>query len=158
MITGNLKQLDATMLPPALLKLLTQKELSLNALQEKSEGTYNIINNDVFYIISTPTTDREENLKSEFHDHYLDIQVVLKGQEMISTSTTITYPHQYQETKSDLIFLDNPPITTRLLLDTGDFAIFYPGEVHRPTCQVNASQKIKKAVFKISKTWLATQK
>ena len=49
MITGNLKQLDATMLPPALLKLLTQEELSLNALQEKSEGTYNLINNDVFF-------------------------------------------------------------------------------------------------------------
>ena len=40
---------------------------------------------------------------------------------------------------------------------TGDFAIFYPGEVHRPTCQVNTSEKIKKAVFKVSKTWLANQ-
>ena len=39
----------------------------------------------------------------------------------------------------------------------GDFAVFYPGEVHRPTCQVGAPARIRKVVFKICKEWLAAQ-
>ncbi|MFQ2270868.1 YhcH/YjgK/YiaL family protein [Aeromonas enteropelogenes] len=157
MITGNLNRLDIAMLPAPLLQLLTRDELSLSHLQQQEEGKYDLIDDAVFYIVSHPTTDQEANLKSEFHDRYLDIQIVLDGQEMIATSATVNSPHTYPETKPDLLFLENPAITTRLQLERGDFAIFYPGEVHRPTCQVRAPARIKKAVFKVCKHWLAAQ-
>ncbi|MNT43180.1 Toxin-antitoxin biofilm protein TabA [compost metagenome] len=82
---------------------------------------------------------------------------MLTGQEVIALSAAVSSPHDHQESKPDLLFLDSPTITTRLLLNTGDFAIFYPGEVHRPTCQVGTPARIKKVVFKICKNWLAAQ-
>lgn len=157
MIVGNLQQLDIAMLPSPLLHLLNRPALSLHNLQQQAEGKYDLIEDAVFYIVSSPITAQEAGLKSEFHDRYLDIQIVLAGQEAIALSTTIRTPHDHQETKPDLIFLDNPAITTRLLLDTGDFAIFYPGEVHRPTCQVGSPAQIKKVVVKICKEWLSAQ-
>jgi biofilm protein TabA len=157
MIVGNLQQLAIAMLPPPLLRLLSRPDLSLHKLQQREEGKYDLIEDTLFYIVSCPTTAQEADLKSEFHDRYLDIQIVLLGQEMIALSPTVTSPHDHRETKPDLIFLDNPAIITRLLLNVGDFAIFYPGEVHRPTCQVGSSAQIKKVVFKICKTWLSAQ-
>lgn len=157
MIIGNINQLAMAMLPTPLLQLLQREECSHQHLLSQQDGKFDIIENDVFYLISSPTTAPEDCLKSEFHDQFIDIQILLCGQEVIATSATITSPHSYQETKPDLIFIDQDEITNRILLGTGDFAIFYPGEVHRPTCQVNTSEQIKKAVFKVSKTWLANQ-
>ena len=157
MIVGNLKQLDIAMLPPALLRLLSRPELSLQRLQQQEEGRHEVIDDAVFYLVSTPTTNEEANLRSEFHDRYLDIQIVLSGQEGIALSPAVSSPHTYQETGPDLIFLDNPAITSRLQLAAGDFAVFYPGEVHRPTCQIGAPARIRKVVFKICKAWLAAQ-
>ena len=155
MITGNLQRLDMAMLPPPLLQLLSREECSHQNLLNKADGKYDIIDNTVFYLISSPVTADESSVKSEFHEHYLDIQVLLAGQEIIATSATISEPHEYKETKPDLIFVENDDITTRVMLEAGDFVIFYPGEVHRPTCQIDAPDRIKKAVFKVSKSWLA---
>ncbi|MGE6137927.1 YhcH/YjgK/YiaL family protein [Aeromonas rivipollensis] len=157
MIVGNLQQLDIALLPAPLMRLLSQPELSLHRLQQQAEGRHDLIDDTVFYLVSCPTTAEEASLKSEFHDRYLDIQIVLTGQEVIALSAAVSSPHDHQESKPDLLFLDNPTITTRLLLNTGDFAIFYPGEVHRPTCQVGTPARIKKVVFKICKNWLAAQ-
>ncbi|NEX83102.1 YhcH/YjgK/YiaL family protein [Aeromonas rivipollensis] len=155
MITGNLQRLDMAMLPAPLLQLLSREECSHQNLLNKADGKYDIIDNAVFYLISSLVTADEGRVKSEFHEQYLDIQVLLTGQEIIATSATISAPHDYQESKPDLIFVENDEITTRIMLEAGDFAIFYPGEVHRPTCQIDAPDRIKKAVFKVSKSWLA---
>jgi biofilm protein TabA len=156
MIIGNLQRLDMAMLPAPLLQLLSREECSHQNLLNKDDGKYDIIDDAVFYLISSPVTADESNIKSEFHEQYLDIQILLTGQEIIATSATISTPHDYQQSKPDLIFVENDEITTRVMLEAGDFAIFYPGEVHRPTCQIDAPDRIKKAVFKISKTWLAS--
>ncbi|MEG0007058.1 MAG: YhcH/YjgK/YiaL family protein [Aeromonas sp.] len=157
MIIGNLKCLDTAMLPAALLQLLSRDECAHPQLLNQPEGRYEIIDNAVFYLISSPTTADESDIKSEFHEQYLDIQVLLSGREIIATSRTITPPHAYQESKPDLIFVEDDRLTTRIVLEAGDFAVFYPGEVHRPTCQFGVPAKIKKAVFKVSKDWLASQ-
>ena len=156
MIIGNLKRLDVAMLPAPLLRLLSSEECSHQNLLNKEDGRYELIDNAVFYLISSPVTANENNVTSEFHEQYLDIQVLLAGKEMIATSATISSPHEYQASKPDLIFVNDDEITTRVMLEAGDFAIFYPGEVHRPTCQIDAPDRIKKAVFKVSKTWLAS--
>ena len=157
MIIGNVNQLDMAMLPQPLLQLLNKEEFSHENLLNKEDGKYDVIEGALFYIIASPVTDSEEKLKSEFHNEFLDIQLLLSGQEVIATSASIPAPHAYQEVKPDLIFVEDDEIMTRVVLQAGDFAIFYPGEVHRPTCQLDAPAQIKKAIFKISKTWLANQ-
>ena len=152
---GNLEQLDMALLPQPLLNLLRKTEYSFERLLEKEDGKYDIIDDSVFYLILTTVTSPEGNCKSEFHNKYIDIQVLISGEEIIAVSNSITNPEEYDEIKPDLIFLEDDSLTTRIVLKPGDFAVFYPGEVHRPTCQLNGPSNIKKAVFKISKTWLS---
>lgn len=157
MIIGNLKCLDSAMLPAPLKALLNKEECAFSQLENKEDGRYDILDNTVFYIISSPMTADENTIKSEFHEQFIDIQVLLSGHEIIATSPTITAPHTYQASKPDLLFVEDDTLTTRIVLAAGDFAIFYPGEVHRPTCQLDAPTRIKKVVFKVCKDWLASQ-
>lgn len=157
MIIGNLNCLDNALLPAPLKALLNKEECSFAQLSNKEDGRYDILDNTVFYIVSSPMTAPENTLKSEFHEQFIDIQVLLSGHEVIATSNTITQPHPYQACKPDLLFVDDDQLTTRIVLAAGDFAIFYPGEVHRPTCQQEEPTRIKKVVFKVCKDWLANQ-
>ncbi|STV31034.1 protein YjgK, linked to biofilm formation [Klebsiella pneumoniae] len=36
-----------------------------------------------------------------------------------------------------------------MILNEGDFVVFYPGEVHKPLCAVGAPAKVRKAVVKM---------
>ncbi len=36
-----------------------------------------------------------------------------------------------------------------VILNEGDFVVFYPGEVHKPLCAVGAPAKVRKAVVKM---------
>lgn len=36
-----------------------------------------------------------------------------------------------------------------MILNEGDFVVFYPGEVHKPLCAVGALAKVRKAVVKM---------
>lgn len=157
MIIGNLKNLNVAMLPLKLLKLLSRDDCSHQNLIKQIDGKYELIGDAAYYIITSLKTAAEASLKSEFHNEYIDIQILLSGEEIIATSSTITSPHLYQEHKPDLFFVEDDEITTRVHLKVNDFVVFYPGEVHRPTCQVGEPCTIKKAIFKISKAWLDNQ-
>lgn len=155
MIIGNLKNINVAMLPPKLLQILSRDDCKFEYLLNQKDGKYEILANDVYYIIANLTTADEASLKSEFHNEYIDIQILLCGDEIISSSSQlISIPHDFEEHKSDLFFVEDDEITTRVNLKVGDFVVFYPGEVHRPTCMIGEPCSIKKAIFKISKTWL----
>ena len=36
-----------------------------------------------------------------------------------------------------------------VILNEGDFVVFYPGEVHKPLCAVGAPAQVRKAVVKM---------
>ena len=52
--------------------------------------------------------------------------------------------------KEEDFFLTNDIETfSKLTLSEGDFAIFFPGEFHKPGCALEDSGQVKKIVFKI---------
>lgn len=54
---------------------------------ETAKGKHAIDGDRLFYLISEDTTEPGELRRAEYHARYLDIQIVLKGQEGMTFST-----------------------------------------------------------------------
>jgi YhcH/YjgK/YiaL family protein len=96
-------------------------------------------------------TDREgysrEEAKFECHNHWLDIQVCPTGKEQIGWSARerVSSPKGEYNAEKDVTFYNDKP-DTYFTLQAGQFAIFYPEDVHAP--QIGEGM-IKKLVVKV---------
>lgn len=91
-------------------------------------------------------TDRA-SAKFEAHDHHIDIQVCLSGAEELGWKprSGCTQPKEaYNPEKDVTFFLDQPDMYFRL--QPGQFAIFFPDDVHAPMI---GEGEIKKMVIKV---------
>ena len=81
---------------------------------------------------------------------YLDIQIVLRGSEGMTFSTLPPgEPQTDWLAEKDIAFLAEGQQEKTVILNEGDFVVFYPGEVHKPLCAVGAPAKVRKAVVKM---------
>lgn len=150
MIAGNINNLTLATLPKPLWKILAESGIDFEALKELPDGRYQPENAEWFYMISSPMTEPSELRAAEFHNDYLDIQLILEGEEIIGYGLVDASNQPAVEKASDLFILDKTDVVNRIHLTVGDFATFYPGEAHQPLCAVNNQPaKVKKAVFKV---------
>ena len=85
--------------------------------------------------------------KFECHDKNIDIQVCIKGLETIAwkpREKCVTPNGEYNPEKDVRFFSDAPDMSFQLT--DGQFAIFYPEDVHAPMI---GDGEIKKLVFKV---------
>ncbi len=95
-------------------------------------------------------TEPYEARRAEYHARYLDIQIVLKGQEGMTFSTqSAGTPDTDWLADKDIAFLPEGVDEKTVILNEGDFVVFYPGEVHKPLCAVGAPAQVRKAVVKM---------
>lgn len=119
--------------------------------EETPPGKYDIDGSNVFYMISEDTTEPLAARRAEYHARYLDIQIVLRGQEAMTFSTrpAAGTPDIDWLAERDIAFLSAGEQEQTVILNEGDFVVFYPGEVHKPLCAVGEPAKVRKAVVKI---------
>jgi biofilm protein TabA len=96
----------------------------------------------------------ETDAKIEGHDHYLDLQLVLKGEEGFGyvnkkrSGIKATTPYDPVKDRTNY----EGPLDGRVTLHPGQFALVYPNDLHQACVKVNA-ETIEKAVFKIKIDW-----
>ena len=149
MIAGNMNNLDLATLPKSLYKILSHPEFNLEKLQSLPDGKYQPRGVTWFCNIGDSQTSPAEVRHTEFHKNYLDIQLILQGEEIINYSLLNASEENAVEKKPDLYILENPKLTNGILLKAGDFATFYPGEPHQALCMAELPATVRKAVFKI---------
>jgi YhcH/YjgK/YiaL family protein len=113
-----------------------------------SDGKHNIQGDDVFVLMNAYETKDVKDCPSETHKKYIDIQVMLEGSErfghaFLAQQTVIDGYHS----EKDYTFYDSP--MDYLVLNKGQFAVFYPSDIHQPGIAVKESIAVKKAVFKV---------
>lgn len=147
MIVGNIHHLQSW-LPQELREAIEHIKAHVSETTEK--GKHDIDGNRLFYLISEDMTEPFEKRRAEYHARYLDIQIVLNGQEGMTFSTL---PAGTPETdwlaEKDIAFLPEGEQEKTVILNEGDFVVFYPGEVHKPLCAVGAPAQVRKAVVKL---------
>lgn len=119
----------------------------LLSIDQLSLGRHEINEFDFINIIEGETVSMDEGY-FEFHQNYLDIQIVLEGEEYMQWQNI----HQLQpaidyDEVSDIGFLKG--IGDTLHIEKGMFYIVYPEDAHKPGRHIDEVCQFKKAVVKV---------
>ena len=125
--------------------------------QNAADGKYVKPDTDVpraiYVSISTDTPKNKEAAVAESHEKYIDVQVILEGEEnmYIPAVSTPGVSVAYNPEK-DIMYHDALPFASchALRMTAGNFVIFFAGELHAPSCAVkNGSSTVRKVVLKV---------
>ena len=88
-----------------------------------------------------------EGAAFEYHRRYADLQIDLTGGEYLGWASEGKDEGAFDET-ADCGF-KSAPDHCGMTLGNGRFAIFFPGELHKPSCKTPDCTHVRKAVVKI---------
>ncbi len=122
----------------------------LKTAADKPVGRYEIDGSNVYAMVQEYNTNPEDNGKYEGHQKYIDIQYVVSGQEKmkmaeLSRTTAIT---QYDEQNDYALFVDQGVAHT-VILQSGEYAIFFPQDIHKPGMAAGEAAPVRKIVVKV---------
>ncbi|QLB42746.1 MULTISPECIES: N-acetylneuraminate anomerase [Mannheimia] len=149
MLLADLSRDDyAKSLPPVFARLCGKlKALDLANLalgwQDLEEG----IRMNVMSFETSPA----EGKKAEMHRKFVDIQLLIEGEEMIEYGLSQPNLSKYDEYRDedDYQLTDEIDDKNEVILKPNMFAIFLPYEPHKPGNTVNENKTLKKLVVKV---------
>jgi YhcH/YjgK/YiaL family protein len=109
------------------------------------------LSHGVFAIEQAYETKRRSEGFFESHRKYIDIQVVVSGNEAMEVvdAARIVVREPYQEER-DLITYEDVVAPAMLRIQSGEAAVFYPSDVHMPSLRVaDGAVLVRKAVLKV---------
>ncbi|MBC8124301.1 MAG: YhcH/YjgK/YiaL family protein [Candidatus Kapabacteria bacterium] len=120
--------------------------VSNNNLHNADAGRYDIDGDDLFVIIADDTA-RDAHPPLEAHRSYIDLQLAIEGSfdvlwRPLAECNDLLQPYSLE----DDVLLMSDAATTRLTINEGIAAVFFPGDAHAPQ---PPSVSVRKAVFKI---------
>ncbi|MGX2957433.1 N-acetylneuraminate anomerase [Ursidibacter arcticus] len=149
MLLGDLSRDDyAKSLPPVFARLCGKlKTLDLVNLPLGWQDLEDGVRMNVMEFETAPA----EGKKAELHRKFIDIQLLISGEEAIQYS--LSYPNlalydEYRD-EDDYQLTDQLENKNLLVLRPNMFAIFLPNEPHAPGISVNGNRLLKKLVVKV---------
>lgn len=134
--TGNIKK--------AIAYFLENK----NTIIENPVGKYDVCE-DFFYIIQEYQT--KDSVAWEAHKKYIDIQIILSGEELFEVSgiDSLTPLTAYGESKDVIEF--SGPTEFSLIMKKDNLVILHPYDVHKPGLKSSPEtiSTVKKCLFKV---------
>jgi biofilm protein TabA len=115
-----------------------------------ADGRHPIDGDAVFALVSSYDTGPSTEKRFETHVRHVDLQYVADGRERIlhapAASLTVETPY---DDAADIAFYAEPPFSSSLLMRTGDLAVFFPDDAHKPGCMAGGRDAVKKVVVKV---------
>ena len=104
---------------------------------------------NLFASIAEYFPKKREEVRYESHQKYIDIQYVIKGEEImgITTRDKVTDDEAYNE-ENDITFYKSESGDYRLATPR-NFLVFFPEDMHRPSITTGDSVMVKKVVVKV---------
>ena len=112
------------------------------------KGSHPIDGERLFVNIVEYTTTNAEERFWEAHKQYLDVHIMLRGEEQIDLNFIQNMEVKEFVEKDDSLPMDGEKNASVILRD-GDFLICYPSDGHRTAVAVEKPAAIKKAIFKV---------
>lgn len=121
---------------------------------DMADGRYDLDGDNVFALVQSYRTVPEGEKRFESHRKYADIQFIARGEERIFYAPIKQLPEivrPYSLESDSMLHKDpaSPTTATSLGLVPGSFAIFFPGDGHKPGCVNGTVSDIKKVVIKV---------
>lgn len=117
-------------------------------LAEYNKGSYEIEGKQLFVNIVEYTTTTPEERFWEAHKQYLDLHLLLQGEEQIDLNFIQNMVQKEYVGAEDFLSLDGEK-NSSVILREGDFLICYPADGHRTAVEVDGPKPVKKAIFKV---------
>ncbi len=113
-------------------------------------GKYEIDGKNVYANVVEYTTIPWEEAKFEAHEHYTDIQYVIKGTEVMTYAPVgeMTVKTPYNPDK-DVVLFDNSNPGLPIPAKADQYMIFFPWDAHKPKAANGEPAPIKKVIVKI---------
>lgn len=117
-------------------------------LREWPDGKYDIDGSAVYAIVSRGQGRTLEEADLEVHNRYIDIQVILQGEELQGWKprSSCRQPRQDYDPSRDCQFFADPP-DIWLKLRPGQFSLFFPEDAHAPMI---SPDRVHKIVIKVA--------
>jgi len=118
----------------------------------KEDGKYEVDGDNIFCIVQRYQTRPPEKGRLEAHKKYIDVQYIVKGEEIISHyfapgSLEIEQPYDEQ---SDKMFYKPPQNMNPVVLSEGTFGVYFPShDAHMACLQANGPCDVHKIVVKV---------
>jgi len=111
-------------------------------------GRYNIVGDDLIAIVEQVSAKTKEMAKLEAHRKYIDIQLVLEGDETMGWKPLADCHNPVSEhsMEKDIRFFHDAPASW-IAVPPDHFCIFFPEDAHAPL--VGKSQ-VRKVIFKVA--------
>lgn len=127
---------------------------ALEALKQtdfsSGQKEYEINGKEMFIRVVQTVTKKYIEAFPEIHEKYVDLHYLIEGQERIYFSLEIPDKVVKHDVENDHVFFDRLRQKCFIDLHEGDFAVFFPEDVHMAATAVNEPSKIKKAIVKIA--------
>ncbi|MDY6904319.1 MAG: YhcH/YjgK/YiaL family protein [Thermodesulfobacteriota bacterium] len=120
---------------------------------ETEDNEYSIQGDKMLARVMSYPTKNPVDAVLETHRKYIDIQAVLRGNEMIEwfPASTLRVDKPYRESTDVEFYVHPGRPPAQMFLAPGNFAVFFPEDAHMPGLSINGkSEIVKKAVIKIS--------
>lgn len=116
-------------------------------------GKYEIDGDRLIANVARYQTRLPEQAIWESHRKYIDVQFIASGEERVGYvplehAPDVTQPYNAER---DVIFY--APGTDTLAFRQGQFAIFYPEDIHAPNLAVGSPAEVCKVVLKVAVDW-----
>ncbi len=119
-------------------------------LENVESKRYDIDGDNLFATVSEYTTVGEDEKHYEAHRKYIDIQYVVRGEEMIGVSplSDTTQTFQPYDRDKDIGFYEVSPVK-KYEATPETFFIFFPSDAHEPGLDPGERGQVKKLVIKV---------
>lgn len=110
-----------------------------------------MINDEMFVLKQAYITKNREDCFFESHKKYIDIQYMLKGDEIMDVCNLedLEILKDYDDKTDFIKYKGKQENISSLLIKENELAIFYPQDAHQPCIKTNENKLIYKAVIKI---------
>lgn len=149
MIFGHIKHTDACYYPTAIANAIAY--LTWTDFGALSAGRYIAPSSGYEVQILDLRTQDKESIYPEVHRHIIDVQFLVSGHEQIGVTADRgdNIIHQPWLEQRDIQFYQQVENETMLRMLPGNFAVFFPQDVHRPACIDGQPSDIRKVVVKV---------
>jgi YhcH/YjgK/YiaL family protein len=108
-------------------------------------GRYEL-SDDIYYLIQE--YDCIERCVGEAHKKYIDVQYIFEGEEVMTVASIDCEKKLVEENpEKDVWFYSCE--STPFLLKEGNFAVYFPNDIHMATVVPNKKTSVKKVVVKV---------
>lgn len=147
-------KLDNAALNPAYPQVIRHalQAILANQPQQLANGKYPIEGELIYFSVFDGKTKPLEEQRPELHARYIDVHIVLEGEEIIGAAPEGQHQQpdgEFDET-NDIGFYKGMGCETLIKLLPGDLTILFPGELHRPMATLGEPAALRKIVAKIA--------